>query len=244
MGLVFAGSYGYQHFKVRHEAKQAQVLQKQVVKKKAAQEKQNMPAEGNITINWQKLHKINPDIKAWIYIPHTHINFSILQYKDNEYYLHHNQDKKYAVSGEIFMDYRNKANFLNKNTFIYGHYMYNKMKFADLNHYFDSNYFNEHKHIYIYTPKKRYVGTAFAVQSNSGTSKAHTMHYKNQEEFTDYVNYLKSRSDVKTKLKTKDIKHMVTLWTCSEDATIDDAGNNVSKDKARTFVSVSLKEAK
>ncbi len=72
---------------------------------------------------------MNPRIKAWVYVPGTKINYAILQSKDNKFYLHHDEHNKSSISGQIFMDYRNHANFSSKNTFIYGHNMYDKRVF-------------------------------------------------------------------------------------------------------------------
>ncbi|WP_157869558.1 class B sortase [Paucilactobacillus hokkaidonensis] len=236
VGIYFVGNHFYQHYKVEQEVQATKTLTTKTVKK--------MPTEGNISINWKKLHKVNPRIKAWVYVPGTKINYAILQSKDNKFYLHHDEHNKSSISGQIFMDYRNHANFSSKNTFIYGHNMYDKTRFSDLSKYFSSSFLNAHKHVYIYTPTKKFVGTVFAVQSNSGPSKAHTLNFKNNKQFTDYVSYLKSRSSVKTNVKTSSVKKIATLWTCTERSTTGDAGETVSADKARTFVSLSLREVK
>lgn len=244
VGVYFVGNYFYQRYNVEQENQVTKALATKTVSKTSAHTKSAMPAEGNISINWKKLHKVNPNIKGWIYIPGTKINYAVLKGTNNKFYLHHDEHDERSVSGQIFMDYRNRANFSQKNTLIYGHNMYDGSRFAELSKYFKSGFLKDHQHVYIYTPTKKFVGTVFAVQSNSGHSKAHTMHFKNRRQLAEYVNYLKSRSSVKTNVKTRSIHKVVTLWTCTEQSTTDDAGQSIDSDKARTFVSVALREVR
>ena len=243
--LYFVGYYAYQVYQVNHEVKQETKLTKQVVKKtkKSTTTHLGTSDEGSMDINWEKLKRINPNIKAWIYIPQTRINYVVLQGADNTFYLHHDETDKASTSGQLFFDYRQKPNFSEKNSFIYGHDMFDGSRFTDLVKYADKDYFNAHRKVYVYTRTKRYDGTVFATQSNSGTSKAHTMSFSNSAEMTDYIDYMKSRSDVQANdVATSSISKLLTLWTCTGVATVDDAGQPVSADKSRTFVSVSLKE--
>ncbi|WP_056969514.1 class B sortase [Lacticaseibacillus thailandensis] len=240
IGLFFGGRYLYQQHEVAHERAAAQRLTKQVTKKRHTNQT-TMPAAGNISVNWRKLHQINPKIKAWIYVPGTRINYAVMAGSNNTYYLHHDERDQASVSGQIFIDYRDKPNFTARNTFLYGHNMYNGSMFAGLNDFLKQEFLNRHRHVYIYTPKKRYVGTVFAVQTNSGPSIAHTLRFSSAQKFANYLSYLKSRSKVKTNVKLKSIKKMATLWTCANDSTTGDAGQTVPVEKSRTFVSVALK---
>ncbi|KRN32856.1 hypothetical protein IV40_GL000915 [Lactobacillus selangorensis] len=224
-----------------HEKQTTAALAKRVTQKRPAAP--HMPAEGRLKINWTKLQQVNPRIKAWIYIPGTHINEPILQGPDNDFYLHHDERNQASILGQIFMDYRNQADFADQNTFIYGHYTHSGERFADLDHYLNQSFLNKHPHVYLYTPTHQYVGTVFAVQSNSAFSQANTHKFTNRRQFSAYLAYLKKHSTVKTKQRTKTIHKVATLWTCTEQATTDDSGTAVSADKARTFVSVSLKKA-
>lgn len=248
IGMFYFGSWFYDSWQANQASEQSTHLAKTVVKHKTSRKKQNETSvkndPGNISINWRNLKKKNPDIIAWIYIPGTKINYPVLQGKDNSYYLTHDLYGKSSEYGEVFMDYRQKADVTNKNTFLYAHNMYDGTKFTELNNYFKKDFFNKHANIYLYTPKKRFDGKVFAIQSNSGLSKAHTMDFENNKQFKQYVNYLKNHSSIKTNVKVKSIKKILTLWTCTMRETTDDDGNAVTPEKSRTFVSVSLTEHK
>ena len=47
-------------------------------------------------INWEKIQRVNPEVYAWIKVPDTVIDYPVLQPKnhDDDYYLHHNLQKK------------------------------------------------------------------------------------------------------------------------------------------------------
>lgn len=67
----------------------------------------------------KELQKENADVKGWIQIANTNINYPLLQTTDNDYYLTHNYKKEKSSYGSIFIkkncDIKNK----NGNTIIY-----------------------------------------------------------------------------------------------------------------------------
>ena len=77
-------------------------------------------------IDFDELKQINPDSDAWIIIDGTKIDLPIVKSIDNEFYLHHNIEKKDSNSGTLFIDCRNQAlssDSLDDITFVYGHHM-------------------------------------------------------------------------------------------------------------------------
>ena len=87
--------------------------------------------EINDYIDVKKLKEVNSDVKGWISIPNTNINYPILQGSNNNYYLNRDINKEYNRNGSIFMDYRNHE-FNDNNTIIYGHNMNTEAMFSDL----------------------------------------------------------------------------------------------------------------
>lgn len=81
--------------------------------------------------DFEKLFRINPDVKGWIKIASLGISYPIVQYKNNDYYLNKDIYRKKNVSGSIFIDYRNNP-FEDTNTIIYGHNMKNDSMFGKL----------------------------------------------------------------------------------------------------------------
>lgn len=242
-GAYFVGKYAWQQHQLKQDQRNSDAVASRVISKPANKKtKDKKPDPGAINIDWKKLHQESPNIVAWVYVPNTTINFAILQAKDNSYYLKHDMKDNPSLAGEAFLDYRQNQDLREFNNFFYAHYMYDGTKFAELNNYANQKWFEAHKNVYIYTPEKRFDGEVFATQSNSGTSRAHSMDFSNQKEKRAYIDYLMNKSLIKSNIDRDSITKMVTLWTCTEHDTTDDNGNYVSQDKARTFVSVSIKE--
>lgn len=82
---------------------------------------------------------------GWITIDDTYINYPVVKYQDNEFYLNHGYDLKENIAGAIFMDRRNLGNQFDKHTIIYGHRMKNNTMFTDLNLYLDESFFKENQ---------------------------------------------------------------------------------------------------
>ena len=73
-----------------------------------------------ISDNLLDFNKVNPDVKAWLYVPGTNMNFPVAQTTDNDYYLTRGLDKKSKYTGSCYVDYRNEL-LIDSNTILYGH---------------------------------------------------------------------------------------------------------------------------
>jgi len=52
-----------------------------------------------ISIDFTNLLKENNKVKGWIQVPNTNINYPVLQYSDNDYYLNHDYYNNYCPYG-------------------------------------------------------------------------------------------------------------------------------------------------
>ena len=103
----------------------------------------NEKAECPVSVDFQKLKEENSDIIAWIYCEDTPINYPVVLAKDNSYYLHRKINGDYGFAGTLFADYRNKGDFSDNNTIIYGHNMKNDTMFGTITEYRNQEYFDE-----------------------------------------------------------------------------------------------------
>lgn len=85
--------------------------------------------------SFYNLYDTNPDIKGWITIPHTVIDYPVVQSTDNVYYLKYNFNKTIDKYGALFLDYRNQVNVQSKNMVIYGHDMKDGQMFHSIVNY-------------------------------------------------------------------------------------------------------------
>ena len=74
-----------------------------------------------IDVNFQELKNINNEVKGWIQVNGTNVNYPFVQHEDNKFYLTHSIDKSYNSAGWLFLDYRNNIDNMDKNTIIYAH---------------------------------------------------------------------------------------------------------------------------
>jgi SrtB family sortase len=73
-----------------------------------------------ISDNLLDFNKVNSDVKAWLYVPGTNMNFPVAQTEDNDFYLTRGLDKKSKYTGSCYIDFRNEL-LIDSNTILYGH---------------------------------------------------------------------------------------------------------------------------
>lgn len=170
-------------------------------------------------VNIAELQEDNPDIYSWIYIPDTNVNYPVAQSDaDDNFYLDHDIDKNYSFPGTIYSQSCNKKDYSDRVTVLYGHNMLDGSMFATLHKFSDSDFFDEHKYMYIYTKNRILtyeVVSAYVYDDrhimNSFNFLDDAVYAKWQEEA---VNPRSVSSNVREGIKlTKDDK-MLVLSTC------------------------------
>ena len=87
---------------------------------------------------------ITDDMVAWITVDDTNIDYPVMQGEDNSKYLNLNPYGEYSLSGSIFLDSRNSADFTDDYSILYGHHMeYGKM-FGALDEFLNMDYMQRH----------------------------------------------------------------------------------------------------
>lgn len=166
-------------------------------------------------IDLEALREENEDVIGWIVIPDTKLNYPLLQWTDNEFYLNHTWNQKFNPSGAIFMDYQNKADFSEFNTIIYGHNMMEGFMFGSLHNYRSGSYAQQHPYVYIVNDEGVLRYDVFSAQFANTDSVFYGLGIESdgkKEEFLRFAqDYSSFESDVKPGVEDK----IVTLSTCS-----------------------------
>ena len=102
--------------------------------------------------NFDKLKAINPEIVGWIRVRDTKINYPICQSTDNSKYVNTNAYGKRSLSGSIFLDFQNSADFSDYYNILYGHEMAGDKMFGGLEHFKNQDYLNSHTQGTLYYP--------------------------------------------------------------------------------------------
>lgn len=168
-------------------------------------------------VDFNPLYEINDEIVAWIRIDNTEINYPIARAEDNEYYLKHLYNKKLNISGSIFMDYRANQDFSSDNTILYGHNMRNNTMFGSLKKYKKESYFEEHKYIWFITPKATYQYEIYAAYEFDSAKENHVINFNSEESYQTYLDEIKAKSILSSKLEVGTKDHLLTLSTCTDD---------------------------
>lgn len=171
----------------------------------------------SVTIDFDKLKKINSDVVAYLKVNGTKINYTVVKGSDNAYYLKHNFNKEKNRSGWIFMDYHNKYDGTDKNIIIYGHNTLNGSMFGTLRNVVSNKwYMNKDNHIItlINAEEVQYY-QVFSTYSIKVEDYYITTDFKNNDEFKTFINNLKARSvyDYGVDVDGDDV--ILTLSTCT-----------------------------
>ena len=166
--------------------------------------------------------KKNPDTVAWLNIPDTNINNSVLQYHNNEYYQRRDERKKNNVYGCYYADYEcslSTEENLKKNTIIYGHSDLKDnpdgKRFSELFKFLDNDFAEKHKEIYLHTINESFTFEIFSV-FYTDIDFDYIRVFMDDKEFQELIDKALSLSirDYGIKPSAKNDK-ILTLSTCS-----------------------------
>lgn len=168
-----------------------------------------------IDVDFSELKKINSDVKGWIQVNGTNINYPFVQSTNNSYYLNHSYDKSYNNAGWLFMDYRNN-DFTNKNTIIYAHARIDKTMFGTLKNVLKDEWFNNTDNyvIKISSLNENSLWQIFSVYYIPSTNDYLLTEFKDDNHYQNFLDMIKNRSfyDFNTSVNTNNT--ILTLSTC------------------------------
>lgn len=168
-----------------------------------------------IDVNFNELKNINNDVRGWIKLNGTNINYPFVQASDNKYYLTHSLDKSYNSAGWLFLDYRNNSTD-NKNTIIYAHGRNDKTMFGSLRNVLTNNWLKDTNNyvIKISTETENSLWQIFSTYYIPTTSDYLQTNFNNDNEFQDFINMIISRSSYNFNTSVSVNDNILTLSTC------------------------------
>lgn len=174
----------------------------------------------DLTVDWDALRAVNPDIVAWVYVPDSPINYPVVQGDDNEEYLHKAFDGStgwLASAGTIFLDSTNSPDFSDQNSALYGHHMNDGSMFASLSDWQNNDEFNAHRDIYVLTPQGNYRLKTFALVKTTGDDALVQTTFSSDESYQSYIQDKLDRSVTTQQgevLSAADIRQSMLFSTC------------------------------
>lgn len=171
--------------------------------------------EENANPSFQKLLAINEDVRAWITIDGTHIDYPVLQGDDDMEYLNKNVYGEFEMSGSIFLSSLNRLDFSDNYNLTYGHHMSGGAMYGDVIEFTDNSFFNKHTSGQLILPDKVYNIEVFAcvvtdAYDNMVFDPAAQCY--NMQSFVDYIRAMAVQyRDIGISAKDK----IIGLSTCS-----------------------------
>lgn len=139
---------------------------------------------------FQELRGINGDVEAWLTVDRTHIDYPVLQGKDDMEYVNKDVYGEFSLSGAIFVSCLNQPDFSDPYNLVYGHHMDNGGMFGDVMEFGNEQYFQEHTSGMLYLPEQDYAVEIYAyVECDAYDQNIYDIQSKpgNMEAFQEYV---------------------------------------------------------
>lgn len=174
--------------------------------------------EGGIgSVDLLALQSRYPDIKAWMTIPGTGIDYPVLQSSEAEpeFYLTHDYRQEYDANGSLFFqsgcDLKESENLV-----IYGHNMNSGAMFGNLDSYTDAAYCKEHPDILLLTSEGTVTYEIVSVTRADTSMLPFTqMDFPGHDGILSYVDQAKRLELFETGVSYRYYEQVLTLVTCS-----------------------------
>ena len=220
VSLIWLGAIGRQEKAARMDYKEAaHIAQELPVSDFQQGADEPMPADAEIirlqNMDIQALREINRDVLGWICIGGTGVDYPLLRGADNEHYLKYDWKNKQNVSGSIFMERENAADFSDFNTIIYGHNMRSGAMFGGLKEYGNQAYWEAHPYIYIINDSGVFRYDIFAAHKVDTDSIVYAMEINNTDRREEFIRFALDNSMVNTGIEPKAEDRIITLSTCT-----------------------------
>lgn len=173
---------------------------------------------GETVIDFAKLKEKNSDIRGWLKVNGTSVDYPVVQGEDNSYYLTRNFNKQDNIAGWIFADYRNKADGTDRNMVIYGHNMKDGSMFGSLKkNMLDKNWYNNEENLNITYETEDAVLTykVFSVYQVAVESYYIKTALSDDAFFLEWLDTVKSRSVKDFGVSLDANSKVMTLSTCA-----------------------------
>lgn len=167
-----------------------------------------------LSVDFDTLQSVNPDIRAWLYMSGSSIHYPVLQAEDNSTYLYRLADGSSNAHGSLFIDCRNAGDFSDWNTLIYGHNMKDGSMFGGLKKYRKQAYYDAHPEMTLFTPEKTYRMEIFAAVTTDVSAAVYRVPAA-REERDELVQWAQRNSEIECDVSIGTEDRIVTLSTCT-----------------------------
>ena len=142
---------------------------------------------------FEEIQTVNSDTSAWVIMTDTHIDYPVVQGKDDVEYANKDIYGKSSLTGSIYLAKDNDHEFTDSVNMIYGHHMDNGAMFGDIEKYADDSYFYSHQDGILMTTRGAYdIRIMGMLSADAYDSYLYATGDRPASDFPDYLHYLKS----------------------------------------------------
>ena len=176
-----------------------------------------------ILLKFSKLLEYNSDIKGWLNIPGTNIDYPVMQdYNKGDFYLSHDFEGKTDKNGCLYIDGHSDVKKPTKNIVIHGHNMDSTgMMFHELPKYKDINFYKQHP---VITFDSIYQNASWkiiafirvsGINANNGTFNYMQSVFDDDNAFLDFLYQIEMRSLYQCPVDVNEKDSLLMLSTCT-----------------------------
>lgn len=198
--------------------------------------------KNGMLVRFDELYKQNSDIKGWIKIDGTKLDYPVYQTDNNDYYIDHDMSKKESRYGAVFADCDSKitSDGNSRNVVLYGHNMIDGSMFSTLLNYKDIEFYKKKPLITFNSVYDTAMYKVFAVIVTNADKKdddGYVFNYRqsafsSDNNFLYWIQNVRVRSVIDTGEEILPTDEILTLSTCSYE--FDDARTVVFCRKVRS----------
>lgn len=178
------------------------------------------PTTENGGKTFAQLQDINPDVFAWLTVYGTHIDYPVVQGKDNMRYINTNAEGDYSLSGAIFLDYRNARDFSDFSSILYGHHMEKNAMFGEIGLFADRGYFSQREYgTLTFGGQEKGLEFFAFLHVDAYDSSVFTAKHVGQQAQEAYLDALLQKATHTRELQVTTNDRIVLLSTCSSSST-------------------------
>ncbi len=172
--------------------------------------------------SFAELLAVNEDVRAWLTMDNTHIDFPVLQGANNLTYINKDVYGNFALAGSIYLDSNNHPQFEDRFSLLYGHHMSDGRMFGDLDLYKDETFFEENRTGTLILPQNIFNLHIIACLVVSANDRWFFEPLSVQENIDGLLNYVEENAlylhrDMLRKARETEGVQLMALSTCSSE---------------------------
>lgn len=166
----------------------------------------------------EELMKINPDVRGWLTIDGTHIDYPVVQGETDMEYINTDVYGEFALSGSIFLDSQNKGDFSDSYSLLYGHHMANGAMFGDIMHFVEEDYFKEHQtgRIFFIGGRNAEIDIFACMETDAYDRRIYYPEFCDSTNIKDLLTYIQENAVRYREIGIKESDRLIGLSTCAE----------------------------